>query len=73
MLDEFFESMMLVRKIQKISKLTKIRFLMEYIRRKSMKLFQPIQNISRDERMVKKIRKGTSLGSILETSQLNGG
>ena len=34
-------------------KLTKIRFLMEYIRRKSMKLFQPFQNISIDERMVK--------------------
>lgn len=34
-------------------KLTKVRTLMEFIRRKCMKLYQPYQNISIDERMVK--------------------
>ena len=34
-------------------KLTKIRTLNDYIRRKCMKLFQPYQNIAIDERMVK--------------------
>ena len=34
-------------------KLTKVRFLHDYIRRKSMKLFQPREHVSIDERMVR--------------------
>ena len=37
----------------KDDKLTKVRFLHDYVRRKSMKLYQPKQNISIDERMVR--------------------
>ena len=54
MLDEFFFKVNDAGKEDPKDKLTKIRFLMEYIRKKSMKLFQPFQNIFIDERMVKK-------------------
>ena len=41
----------------KDDKLAKVRFLHDYVRRKSMKLYQPRRNISIDERMVR--NKGT--------------
>ena len=35
------------------NKLSKARFLMEFMRRKCLKLFQPFQNVCIDERMVR--------------------
>ena len=59
MVKKWFKQLMLFLKISSVrtedpdDKLSKARFLMEFIRRKCLKLFQPFQNVCIDERMVR--------------------